>query len=111
MVALAEPHNETMNRDLGSRVTAEETDPPESTVLHSPEVANDVIASLMQGAQPSMRFQGSTPEELHTWKGDFEPQLHQLLGDSAPPQDWQITIEERVEFDDHTRCQLLVTSD
>jgi len=37
--------------------------------------------------------------------------MHQLLGDFRPPRTWNVVLERRVELDDHTREELVLSAD
>ncbi|MEO1993796.1 MAG: alpha/beta hydrolase family protein [Planctomycetaceae bacterium] len=76
-----------------------------------PRTVNDSIQTSMQGAPLSMLFRGQTADACRAWQAKFRGQLTQLLGDSTPPKQWTTVVEDRAEFDDHIRHQLLLKCD
>jgi len=75
-----------------------------------PRTVNDVLRDAMEHAPLSMLFQGRTADECQGWQRAFRSRLTQLLGDSTPPAKWTTVVEDRTEFDDHIRHQLLLKS-
>lgn len=79
--------------------------------VEPPPVVHVDIADSMKAAKPTMLFQGDDPQAFAQWKADFGTQLEKLLGDSAPPTDWQTEVVQRWELDDHTRLQLVLRAE
>ena len=73
-------------------------------------VDNDIGAAL-HNARLSMVFQGSTAKDCKLWQSEFKAKLEELLGDSAPPKTWKVTVEEVAKLDDHERHQILLESE
>ena len=73
-------------------------------------VDNDIGAAL-DNARLSMVFQGSTAKDCKLWQSEFKAKLEELLGDSAPPKTWKVTVEEGAKLDDHERHQILLESE
>ncbi|MFP6899997.1 MAG: alpha/beta hydrolase family protein, partial [Opitutales bacterium] len=69
------------------------------------------IGAALDNARLSMLFEGKTADECRRWQQKFKAKLNQLLGDSAPPKTWKITVEEVVKLDDHLRHHLLLEAD
>ena len=69
------------------------------------------IGAALDKARLSMLFQGKTAEECRQWQKKFKAKLNELLGDSAPPKTWKVTVEEVVNLDDHVRHHLLLEAD
>jgi dienelactone hydrolase len=72
------------------------------------KTVNDDLAASMPGAKLSMLFRGKTASEFKTWEKAFRAKLNSLLGDSTPPEKWDVVVEETTELDDHTRHALLL---
>ncbi|MFQ5732807.1 MAG: dienelactone hydrolase family protein [Planctomycetaceae bacterium] len=71
-------------------------------------VSNDIrIAS--KNARLSMQFHGTSKEECVVWQARFRKTLAELLGPHVPPKKWTAVEEKRIELDDHTRYELLLT--
>jgi dienelactone hydrolase len=66
----------------------------------------DDLAQLIDQAEPSMLFEGSTPEELESWQGRFRSTLNDLLG--ICPERADLCLEYLVEVDcgNHTRYRI-----
>jgi hypothetical protein len=62
----------------------------------------------LKNARLSMLFQGKTAEECRRWQKEFKTKLTDLLGDSTPPRNWKVTVEEVVKLNDHVRHQILL---
>ncbi len=58
-----------------------------------------------------MLFPGESAEDCRQWQQAFDAQLNQLLGDSAPPDDWTIEEEQRWDLEDHVRIALLLVAE
>lgn len=90
-------------RDRLALCAAEPTPPPLPI--------NDVIAADAGNAPLSMLFQGMSAEECRQWQNEFRAKLGELLGDTEPPEKWQVEKEGQREFDDHVRYELLLKAD
>jgi len=66
------------------------------------------IDAALDNARLSMLFQGKTADDCRLWQRKFKAKLTELLGDSTPPKDWKVTVEEVVKLNDHVRHQILL---
>ena len=89
---------------LAAETTPSDSDEP-TTLVHAD------IARAMHSAELSMLFRGETESECRVWQERFRAKLTELLGDSTPPQKWEVEEENRTEFDDHVRYELLLKAD
>jgi dienelactone hydrolase len=105
---------------------------------YQPANVNDEIRQLADRALLSMRFNGSTAQECRRWQGEFATKLQDLLGLAgvpfsvrhhwiltifggsraagfarafAPPPQWETSLEETVDFDDHRRESLVLRAE
>ncbi|MBL62099.1 MAG: hypothetical protein CMI30_01700, partial [Opitutae bacterium] len=69
------------------------------------------IGAALDKARLSMLFQGKTAGDCKQWQKKFKAKLSELLGDSTPPKNWEATVEEIVQLDDHARHHLLLKAD
>jgi dienelactone hydrolase len=102
----------TINRRTflsGSAAIAGSTLVSETGLAEEPAtIVHDDVASAMQDAELSMLFRGQTAAECQAWQKEFRRQLSKLLGDSTPPESWEVKEASRAEFDDHLRLELLL---
>ncbi|MCB1021943.1 MAG: acetylxylan esterase [Acidobacteria bacterium] len=61
------------------------------------------ILDELEHAPLSMRFTGSTPDDVRAWERRFRSKLAELLGPHRPPARWDAVSVERAELDDHSR--------
>ena len=66
------------------------------------------LRQLAARAPLRMQFQGTTADECTAWQKAFASKLRELLGALQPPSEWQTSVEEAVDFDDHRRESLVL---
>ena len=71
-----------------------------------PIVFEDDLSQLLDRFEPSMLFEGSTPDDLKAWQDRFRTTLIDLLG--IRPERTDLSLEFLVETDcgDHTRYRI-----
>ncbi|HIF01532.1 MAG TPA: hypothetical protein EYG03_08980 [Planctomycetes bacterium] len=69
------------------------------------------LAAAMGKAELSLQFRGHTADECRAWQDRFQTKLGELMGDSTPPAKWTIVEENRVEFDEYSRLELLLNAE
>ena len=69
------------------------------------------LVTAMQRAKLSLQFQGTSKSDFTKWQRTFRSKLTELLGDSSPPEDWSVTELGRIQLEDHTRLDLLLSAD
>lgn len=72
---------------------------------------NDEIRQLADLAPLSMQFAGTTAVECRQWQRAFTAKLRELLGAFEPPSQWETSLEEAVEFEDHRRESLILKAE
>ena len=72
---------------------------------------NEEIARALDAAPLRMLFEGTTPEDLAAWQGDFSARLRALIGPHSPPQNWTSERVSTTQLPDHTREEWLLKSD
>lgn len=69
------------------------------------------MRTLEEAAPLTMQFRGRTADEARRWQADFAARLHELLGPTTPPQQWECTLERRVELPTHVREERVLSAD
>jgi len=72
---------------------------------------HEEIREIADRAPLRLKFQGSTAGECVSWQGQFRAQLEKLLGNFAPPRQWETVVEEELDLPDHRRRALLLKAD
>lgn len=66
---------------------------------------------LLGEAPLAMEFKGGGAAECRQWQQSFRSRVEGLMGSFRPPTEWESSLEERVEFPDHTREAWLLKAD
>ena len=66
------------------------------------------LAQSAAAAPLSMLYEGDTEQACRNWQQQFRSKLLELMGDSTPPERWQVEELSRRKYDDHTRLELLL---
>jgi dienelactone hydrolase len=69
------------------------------------------LVRVMEMAELSMLYKGSSATECRDWQKAFREKLAELLGDSSPPSKWNTALISQVEEDDHTRQELILQAE
>ena len=69
---------------------------------------DDEIRTLADRAPLSMQFNGTTRGDCRQWQHTFTAKLRELLGPFAPPSQWETSLEDTVDFEDHRRESLIL---
>ncbi|MDG1894574.1 MAG: alpha/beta hydrolase family protein [Fuerstiella sp.] len=77
----------------------------------SSQIVDRDLAAAMGKAELSLQFQGHSANDCRDWQKTFRAKLDELMGDSTPPPKWTLVEENRTEFDEYTRLELLLTAD
>ena len=72
---------------------------------------HEQLRSDARKAPLSMRFEGSTAEELAAWRKAFSAKLRDLLGPHVPPRKWETVVEDRKELEGHVRERIVLKAD
>lgn len=78
--------------------------------LPPPRPVDNDIREASRVARLSMQFHGKTADECRVWQNAFRKKLGELLGPHDPPKKWSVVTEKTTELPDHTRHELLLTS-
>ena len=76
-----------------------------------PLTVHERIRLASRNAPLTQQFHGETPAEFREWHQEFRTTLNRLLGETAPPAEWTVVEESRIELDDHMRVEQLLTAD
>lgn len=77
----------------------------------SAAIVHEDIVRAIQKADLTMLYRGESAAECRAWQKAFRAKLNELLGDSTPPEKWNVTSEGRTELEDHVRHELLLQAD
>jgi hypothetical protein len=72
---------------------------------------HDAIRTQAANAPLKMQFRGQTAAECQKWQAAFAAQLRSLLGPHTPPRAWKSTVERRMEFDEYTLEEWILTAE
>jgi dienelactone hydrolase len=75
------------------------------------QTVHEEIQGMAKSAPLAMRYSGASKEQCVQWQREFKAKLDSLLGSYAPPTRWKSTVTRKLEFDDHTREELILRAE